>query len=74
MKIHVYLWFSKFSYLYVNTEKSVFQITVEIPTERNERPIAFNVKPQGYYRKAIGLSFLSVGISTVIWKADFSVI
>ena len=53
------------------TEKSAFQITVGIPTKRNERPIAFNIKPQGYYRKSIGISFLSVGISTESWKADF---
>ena len=54
------------------TEKSTFQITVGIPTKRNERSIAFHTKPKGYSRKAIGLSFLSVGILTESLKTDFS--
>ena len=52
-------------------EKSTFQLSVGIPIERNEKPIAFHVKSQGNYQKAIGLSFLLVGISTESWKADF---
>ena len=50
--------------------KSAFQIWIGIPIQRNERPTAFLEFSEEFTWKAVGLSFLRIGIPIEKWKPD----
>ena len=50
--------------------RSAFHFSIGIPILRNERPTAFHVNSSENSRKAVGLSFLWIGIPIEKWKAD----